>query len=138
MGELNIKVGDTHTFSKQVSNEDVLAFAEVSGDKNPLHLDDEYASKTMFKERIAHGMIGAGVISAAIGMGMPGVGTTYLGQSLSFKKPVKIGDTLTVEMEVTNITPKEKFDIATLKTSCQNQNGEVVIDGEATVIPPRG
>lgn len=70
MGELKIKVGDTHTFSKQVSNEDVLAFAEVSGDKNPLHLDDEYASKTMFKERIAHGMIGAGVISAAIGMGM--------------------------------------------------------------------
>ncbi|MGN0306515.1 MAG: MaoC family dehydratase [Lachnospiraceae bacterium] len=138
MGELKIKVGDTHTFSKQVSNEDVLAFAEVSGDKNPLHLDDEYASKTMFKERIAHGMIGAGVISAAIGMGMPGVGTTYLGQSLSFKKPVKIGDTLTVEMEVTKITPKEKFDIATLKTICRNQNGEVVIDGEATVIPPRG
>ncbi|MGN0308438.1 MAG: MaoC family dehydratase [Lachnospiraceae bacterium] len=138
MGELKIKVGDTHTFSKQVSNEDVFAFAEISGDKNPLHLDDEYASKTMFKERIAHGMIGAGVISAAIGMGMPGVGTTYLGQSLSFKKPVKIGDTLTVEIEVTKITPKEKFDIATLRTICRNQNGEVVIDGEATVIPPRG
>ncbi len=137
MSKLNIKVGDTHKFSKQISNDDVFAFAEVSGDKNPLHLDDEYASKTMFGERIAHGMIGAGVISAAIGMGMPGVGTTYLGQSLSFKRPVKIGDTLTVELEVTNIKEKEKFDIATLKTTCTNQKGEVVIEGEATVIPPR-
>ncbi|MDD6058121.1 MAG: MaoC family dehydratase [Clostridiales bacterium] len=137
MGKLNIKVGDTYVFTKQVSNEDVFSFAEVSGDKNPLHLDDEYASKTMFKGRIAHGMIGAGVISAAIGMGLPGVGTTYLGQNLRFKKPVKIGDTLRVELEVAEITPKEKFDIATLKTICKNQNGEIVIDGEATVIPPR-
>lgn len=137
MGQLNIKVGDIHRFSKQVSDEDVFSFAEVSGDKNPLHLDDEYAKDTMFGERIAHGMIGAGVISAAIGMGMPGVGTTYLGQNLKFKKPVKIGDTLTVELEVMNITPKEKFDIATLRTTCLNQNEEVVIEGEATVIPPR-
>ena len=134
---LNIKVGDTHRFTKQVSNEDVVAFAEVSGDKNPLHLDDEYAKNTMFGERIAHGMIGAGVISAAIGMGMPGIGTTYLGQNLKFKRPVKIGDTLTVELEVTHISEKEKFDIAVLKTTCVNQNGEVVIDGEASVIPPR-
>lgn len=134
---LNIKVGDTYKFSKQVTNEDVFSFAEVSGDKNPLHLDDEYAKTTMFGERIAHGMIGAGIISAAIGVGMPGVGTTYLGQSLSFKKAVKINDTLTVELEVTNIKEKEKFDIATMKTVVCNQNGEVVIEGEATVIPPR-
>lgn len=133
-----IKVGDTCTFSKKVSNENVLAFADVSGDKNPLHLDDEYAKKTMFKERIAHGMIGAGIISAAIGMKMPGVGTTYLAQDLKFKKPVKIGDVLTAELEITDLVEKEKFDIATIKTTCFNQNGEVVIAGEATVIPPRG
>ena len=105
---LGIKVGDTYSFSKKVSNEDVFSFAEVSGDKNPLHLDDEYAKNTMFKGRIAHGMIGAGVISAAIGMGMPGLGTTYLSQDLKFKKPVRIDDTLTVELEVTEIKEKEK------------------------------
>ncbi|MBQ9990685.1 MAG: MaoC family dehydratase [Lachnospiraceae bacterium] len=137
MGKINIKVGDTYEFSKKVSNEDVFSFAEVSGDKNPLHLDDEYAKNTMFGGRIAHGMIGAGVISAAIGMGMPGVGTTYLGQTLKFKKAVRIDDTLTVELEVTSITEKEKFDIATMKTICKNQDGDVVIEGEATVIPPR-
>ena len=134
---LGIKVGDTYTFSKKVSNEDVFSFAEVSGDKNPLHLDDEYAKNTMFKGRIAHGMIGAGIISAAIGMGMPGVGTTYLSQDLKFKKAVRIDDTLTVELEVTEIKEKEKFDIATMSTLCQNQDGEVVIEGVATVIPPR-
>ncbi len=134
---LGIKVGDTYTFSKKVSNEDVFSFAEVSGDKNPLHLDDEYAKNTMFKGRIAHGMIGAGIISAAIGMGMPGVGTTYLSQDLKFKKAVRIDDTLTVELEVTEIKEKEKFDIATMTTTCKNQDGEVVIEGVATVIPPR-
>ena len=102
---LGIKVGDTYSFSKKVSNEDVFSFAEVSGDKNPLHLDDEYAKNTMFKGRIAHGMIGAGIISAAIGMGMPGVGTTYLSQDLKFKKAVRIDDTLTVELEVTETEP---------------------------------
>ena len=121
---LGIKVGDTYSFSKKVSNEDVFSFAEVSGDKNPLHLDDEYAKNTMFKGRIAHGMIGAGIISAAIGMCMPGDGTTYLSQDLKFKKAVRIKE-------------KEKFDIATMTTICKNQDGEVVIEGVATVIPPR-
>lgn len=137
MSKVEIKVGDTCTFSKQISNEDVIAFADVSGDKNPLHLDDAYAKNTMFGERIAHGMIGAGIISAAIGMKMPGVGTTYLGQNLKFKKAVKIGDTLTAELEITDVKEKEKFDIATIHTTCVNQDGDVVIDGEATVIPPR-
>lgn len=137
MGKANVKVGDTCEFSKKVSNEDVFSFAEISGDRNPLHLDDEYAKTTMFGERIAHGMIGAGIISAAIGMKMPGVGTTYLSQTLSFKKPVKIGDVLTVKLEVTDVKEKTKFDIATMKTVCVNQNGDVVIEGEATVIPPR-
>lgn len=134
---LGIKVGDTYSFSKKVSNEDVISFAEVSGDKNPLHLDDEFAKNTMFKGRIAHGMIGAGIISAAIGMGMPGLGTTYLSQDLKFKKAVRIDDTLTVDLEVTEIKEKEKFDIATLTTVCKNQDGEVVIEGVASVIPPR-
>lgn len=131
-----ISVGDTFTLEKQVTNEDVISFAEVTGDKNPLHLDDAYAKTTMFGKRIAHGMIGAGVISGAIGMHLPGPGTTYLGQDLSFKKPVGIGDTLSVTITVEEIIPKKNFHIAKLKTVCANQNGDVVIEGMATVIPP--
>ncbi len=137
MSRPSIKVGDTCDFSKTVTNEDVFNFAEVSGDKNPLHLDDEYAKTTMFGQRIAHGMIGAGIISAAIGMKMPGVGTTYLDQSLKFKAPVHIGDTLTAHIEVIDLIEKPKFDIAKLKTTCTTQDGTVVIEGEASVIPPR-
>lgn len=132
-----IVIGQKYSFSKQVTNEDVIKFADVTGDQNPLHLDDEYAKTTMFGERIAHGMIGAGIISGAIGMHLPGPGTTYLGQSLSFKRPVKIGDTLTVNLEITSIVEKSKFSIATIKTTCVNQNEEIVIDGEASVIPPK-
>lgn len=137
MGKIAVKVGDTCTFSKTISNEDVFAFAEVTGDKNPLHLDDEYAKTTMFGERIAHGMISAGIISAAIAMKLPGEGTTYLEQSLKFKGPVKIGDCITAHLEITEIIEKTKFDIAVLKTTCTNQSGDVVIEGEAKVIPPR-
>ena len=95
-----LSVGDTFTLKKTISNNDVFMFAEVTGDENPLHLDDEYAKKTMFGERIAHGMISAGIISGVIGMYLPGPGTTYLSQDLRFLKPVKIGDTVTVEVEV--------------------------------------
>lgn len=130
-------VGDTYSFSKTVSNEDVIDFARITGDKNPLHLDEEYAKKTMFGKRIAHGMISAGIISGAIGMGMPGQGTTYLGQDLHFKKAVGIGDTITVKLTVKEIIPKSKFDIMKIDTVCVNQDGDIVVDGEAAVIPPK-
>ncbi len=131
-----LSVGDTFTLKKTISNNDVFMFAEVTGDENPLHLDDEYAKKTMFGERIAHGMISAGIISGVIGMYLPGPGTTYLSQDLRFLKPVKIGDTVTVEVEVSEIEEKSRFDIAKIRTVCKNANNEIVVDGMATVIPP--
>lgn len=130
-------VGQKKSFTKTISNEDVLNFSEVTGDKNPIHIDDDYAKTTSFGKRIAHGMISAGLISAVIGMHMPGPGTVYLGQNLTFKKIVKIGDTLTAEAEVVEIIPKSKFTIAKLKTTVTNQDGEVVTEGEATIIPPQ-
>lgn len=135
---MSIKIGDSYILEKRVTDEDVQLFAQVSGDKNPLHLDEAYAKTTMFKQRIAHGMLGASVISAAIGMHLPGLGTTYLGQNLKFLKPVFIGETIKVVIEVLDIKEKSKFDIATLKTTVLNSKDEVVIDGEASVIPPRG
>ena len=131
-----LSVGGTFTLKKTISNNDVFMFAEVTGDENPLHLDDEYAKKTMFGERIAHGMISAGIISGVIGMYLPGPGTTYLSQDLRFLKPVKIGDTVTVEVEVSEIEEKSRFDIAKIRTVCKNANNEIVVDGMATVIPP--
>lgn len=130
-------VGQKYTFEKTVGEEDVQKFAEVTGDYNPLHMDEEYAKSTMFGGRIAHGMIGAGIISGGLAMHLPGTGTTYLGQEISFKNPVRIGETLGVSLEVVEIIPKAKFDIAKIKTVCTNAEGQVVMDGVATVIPPR-
>jgi len=131
-----IFIGQTYEFYKLISDADVHNFAEVTGDKNPLHLDDDYAKTTIFKERIAHGMIGAGVISGVIAMHLPGPGTTYLGQELSFRCPIKINDTITVRLEVIEIIEKSKFNIVKLKTICLNQDDDIVIEGIATVIPP--
>lgn len=132
-----IEVGQKYTFSKQISDQDVRKFAEVTGDFNPLHLDEEYAKTTMFKGRIAHGMISAGIISAGIGMHLPGEGTIYLGQTLSFHKPVRIDDTLTITIEVIELAKKKNFTVAKLKTVCMNQNDEIVTEGIASVIPPK-
>ena len=132
-----LSVGDTYTLKKTITNNDVFMFAEVTGDENPLHLDDEYAKTTIFGERIAHGMISAGIISGVIGMYLPGPGTTYLSQDLRFLKPVRIGDTVTVEVQVSEIEAKSRFDIAKIHTICKNENNEVVVDGMATVIPPQ-
>lgn len=132
-----IEVGQKYTFSKQISDQDVRKFAEVTGDFNPLHLDEEYAKTTMFKGRIAHGMISAGIISAGIGMHLPGEGTIYLGQTLSFHKPVRIDDTLTITIEVIELAKKKNFTVAKLKTVCMNQNDEIITEGIASVIPPK-
>jgi 3-hydroxybutyryl-CoA dehydratase len=130
---LGIKVGDKASFSKAVTDQDIVAFANVTGDVNPLHLDEGYASKTRFKGRIAHGMLSAGYISAALGTKLaPNAVVVYMSQQLRFQRPVKIGDTITANCEVTAIQPERRF--VTVKTDCVNQAGEEVVTGEAMVL----
>lgn len=133
--KLPYKIGDSEQLSNIVKDEDVRIFAEVTGDENPLHLDDEFASKTIFKRRIAHGFLTAGLISAVIGNKLPGNGTIYLSQTLNFLTPVYIGDVITAKVEVLQVSKGGKR--LRLKTQVINQNGTVVIDGEALVMPPR-
>lgn len=128
-------VGDAAEFSKTVSESDIYLYAGVTGDFNPAHIDAIYAAGTFFKKRIAHGMLTAGFISAVIGTRLPGTGTIYLKQELRFLAPVYVGDTITARVEVTAIHPDKNK--ATLKTTCSNQEGTVVLDGEAIVSPPK-
>jgi 3-hydroxybutyryl-CoA dehydratase len=130
-----IKVGDFETFSKTVSESDVYLYAGITGDLNPAHINEAYAANTFFKGRIAHGMLTAGFISAILGMKLPGPGTIYMKQELKFMAPVRIGDTITARAEVIEVTG-EKNRIK-LKTTCTNQEGILVLDGEATVSPPK-
>ena len=130
-----LKVGDKAQFSKTISEADIYLFAGVSGDFNPAHVDEQYAAKTFFKTRIAHGMLSAGFISTIIGTRLPGTGSIYIKQSLEFKAPVRIGDTITAVGEVIEIDT-EKHRVR-LKTTCTNQNNVVVVDGEAVVSPPK-
>jgi|ERR1017187_2735965 3-hydroxybutyryl-CoA dehydratase len=127
-----MKVGDraAHTFI--VSDEVVRGFSELTGDRNPIHLDEEFARATRFGRRIAHGMIAASQISAAIANTLPGPGTIYLSQSLQFVAPVFVGDVITTRVTVISI--REDKPIATLETVCENQKGEVVLKGEAVVL----
>ncbi len=129
-----LQVGQTATFSKTLEERDLLLFAAVSGDRNPVHLDADYAAKTMFKERIAHGMFTGALISAAIACELPGPGSIYLGQQLTFSRPAKLGDTLTVQLEVLELLPKFRVRIA---TRVFNQNSEQLVDGVAEVLAPR-
>lgn len=130
-----LQVGDAAEFAKTVSESDVYLYAGVSGDFNPAHINEAYAQNTFFKARIAHGMIPAGFISAVLAMKLPGPGTIYLRQELNFLAPVKIGDTITARVEVVEIMHKEKR--AKLKTTCINQEGTAILEGEAVVSPPR-
>ena len=129
---MNLKVGDTASLSKKITDDHIRAFAEISGDHNPVHLDDQFAQTTRFGRRIAHGMLGASLISAVLGTQLPGKGSIYLNQTLQFLVPVYLDDTVTVRVTVTKIR-KEK-QIVTLETVCENQHGEVVIRGEAVVL----
>jgi 3-hydroxybutyryl-CoA dehydratase len=132
----DLNEGDTAVFSKTISEADILAYAGVSGDTNPLHLDEDYAAGTMFGGRIAHGMLSAGLISAVIGTKLPGPGAIYLSQSLRFKAPVRIGDTVLARATIKEIDREKKR--ATLTTICK-VGDTVVIDGEALVmVPSRG
>ena len=128
----DLEVGQTASIGKTISEADILLFAAVSLDTNPVHVNAEAAAATPFKERIAHGMLSAGLISAVLGTKLPGAGTIYLGQTLQFRAPVRIGDTVTATAEIIALDPAKKR--ATLRTTC-TVNGKAVITGEATVMP---
>ena len=127
-----LQPGDTASRSLAITVETIRAFAEVTGDNNPVHLDDEYAAGTRFGRRIAHGMIAAGLISATLANDLPGPGTVYLNQTLKFKLPVFPGDTVTATVEVLSVRPDKP--IVTLSTVCTNQDDKVVLKGEAIVL----
>ena len=126
------KIGDAATRTKTFTDEDIRAFAELSGDYNPVHLDDEYAASTRFGRRIAHGMLAASLISATLANDLPGRGTIYLSQSVRFVAPVFPGDAVTAQVTVTKV--REDKPIVTLETVCTNQRGEKLIEGEAVVL----
>lgn len=133
MSDLPVAVGDRAQLSKTVTEDDVVAFARVTGDTQALHLDDGFAARTRFKGRIAHGMLSAGLISAALGTKLaPESLVIYLSQQMRFRLPVAIGDTITAEVEVTAIDAEKR--IVTARTDCLNQRGEAVVKGEATVM----
>lgn len=127
-----IQIGDRAEVSKEITSDDILDFARLTGDVNPVHIDDEYARKTFFKERIAHGMLTASLISTVLGTQLPGRNTIYLSQNLKFKRPVKIGDIITACAEV--IEKKDDKKIIKLQTNLLNQDGKEVVEGEALVM----
>jgi 3-hydroxybutyryl-CoA dehydratase len=129
---MKFKVGDSAEISRTITSEDIRAFADVSGDHNPVHFDDEFARRMRFEGRIAHGMLTASLLSSAIGNQLPGPGTVYLGQALQFVAPVYPGDTITARVTVTSI--REDKPILKLETVCVNQRNEPVLKGEATVL----
>ena len=129
----DIEIGMTRHLRKVVTDRDIELFAEVSTDHNPVHLDDDYANDTIFEGRIAHGMLTAGLISAVIGEQLPGHGTVYLGQSLKFLAPVRPGDLVTAQVEVTDIDLGRRR--VNLDTHC-SIDGKKVLAGEATVLAP--
>jgi 3-hydroxybutyryl-CoA dehydratase len=129
----DLSVGQAASLSRTVTEADIAAFAEVSGDKNPVHLDAQYAAGTMFKERIAHGMLSAAYISAVFGMRLPGPGAIYISQTLNFNAPVKIGDTVVTTVKVAELIPEKKR--ARFDCVC-SVNGKPVVQGEAVLMVP--
>lgn len=125
------KIGQKASLEKVFTDEDVRTFAKISLDSNPVHLDDAYAKETMFKGRIVHGFLTGSLISAIIGTILPGEGTIYLNQTMNFRKPVRIGETVKATVEVVGI--REGKNILTLNTYCENSHGEIVIEGDAVV-----
>ena len=128
----SIQVGDSYTTTRTVTAQDVETFADLVGDHNPVHLDDAYAATTRFGRRIAHGMIAAGLVSAAIAAGWPG--TIYLSQTLQFRAPVYLGDTVTAAVTVTAV--RHDKPIVTFRTECHNQDATLVLEGEAVCLFP--
>lgn len=130
-----LALGDSAQFGKTISESDVYLYAGITGDHNPAHINEAYARGTFFKTRIAHGMLSAGMISTVLGNLLPGPGTIYIRQDLKFQAPVRIGDTITARAEVIEIVAAKNR--VRLKTDCINQDGTLVIDGEAVVSPPK-
>ncbi|MDH3579405.1 MAG: 3-hydroxybutyryl-CoA dehydratase [Hyphomicrobiales bacterium] len=129
----DLSVGMTEKLSKVVSSADVVGFAEITGDRNPIHLSEHFAAKTPFGTRIAHGLYTAGLISAVLGTRLPGPGAIYISQSLHFRAPVRIGDTVEVTVQVEELIPEKRR----AKLACACSVGEqVVLDGEAWVKVP--
>lgn len=129
-----LHIGQQAEYRKTVTAQDILLFAVVSGDANPVHLDEEFAKSTVFKERIAHGMLTGSLVSAALAMRLPGPGSIYVSQSLRFRRPVRIDDTLTVQLTVSEKRDDKK--LVTLDCKIVNQNGDAVASGTAEVIAP--
>jgi len=127
-----LEVGQSAEFTKTISDEDVMLFAKVSGDFNPVHVDEVAAANSRFGSRIAHGLLTAGLISAAIAGKLPGPGSVYLSQTLRFTAPVRIGETVTATVQVIEIVAAKRR--VKLSTVCRNQKGETVVDGEALVM----
>ncbi|HRY36083.1 MAG TPA: MaoC family dehydratase [Smithellaceae bacterium] len=130
-----LQVGDAAEFAKTVSETDIYLYAGITGDFNPAHVNENYAKNTFFKTRIAHGMLTAGFISAIIANQLPGPGTIYLKQELSFLAPVHIGDTITARVEILELNTEKNR--VRLKTTCSNQDGVTVLDGFGLVSPPK-
>ena len=128
----SFKLGDKASRTQTITDEMIQSFASLTGDTNPVHLDDTYAAGTRFGRRIAHGMIAAGLISATLANDLPGPGTVYVSQTLEFKHPVYPGDTITTTVEVKNIRPDKP--IVTLGTICTNQDNKIVLEGQAVVL----
>ena len=131
---MTLEIGIKASRTKTITTDDIELFAQATEDHNPLHLDDAYAATTVFKRRVAHGMLTASVISAVLANDLPGPGTIYLGQNLEFKAPVYPGDEIRATVEL--VKYREDKRIATFRTTCANQDGKLVLDGEATVIAP--
>lgn len=131
---MRFQIGDKAAMAKTITETDVYLFAGITGDLNPAHVNEVWAGQTKFGGRIAHGMLSAGLISAVLGMKLPGPGSIYLGQNLSFTAPVRIGDTITAEVEVVEIIGGKRL---RMRTTATNQDGITVVEGEALIMPPR-
>ena len=129
------QIGDKAEFSKTISEFDIYQFAGITGDFNPVHVNEEYAKTTRFEKRIAHGMLVSSFICTALGMKLPGTGTIHINQQLDFKQPVYIGDTITVQLEVLEVV-NEKGHLK-IRSDIFNQHGEIVITGFSVVKPPK-
>jgi 3-hydroxybutyryl-CoA dehydratase len=130
-----LKIGDSAQISKTITEADIELFAKATGDFNPVHLDQAYAEKTMFKGRIAHGLLSVGLLSTVLGNILPGHGTIYLSQEVKFLVPVRIGDTITAGVEVIELISEKNR--AKFRTTCTNQDGKLVVDGIAWAMPPK-
>jgi 3-hydroxybutyryl-CoA dehydratase len=132
-----IKIGDSAQISNTITETVINDFAKATGDFNPIHIDQTYAEKTMFKGRIAHGLLSVGLLSSILGNILPGCGTIYLSQEVKFLAPVRIGDTITARVEVIELIPEKNK--AKFRTTCINQDGKMVVDGVAWGMPsPKG